>query len=158
LTNWRHKRSRSEPNNKEEPMNRRKHEEKDPVGYKKPPRHTQFKPGQSGNPKGRPKKAATLPDVFSKELRTQVPIINHGKRKKVSMLVAIVKQNLNKAANGDSKAAAIVFNHLKENKLDVGDNLSELVQEFRAVHNRHEAADRDRSEIGNGQDKNEEQG
>ncbi|MGN6285490.1 MAG: DUF5681 domain-containing protein [Afipia sp.] len=26
------------------------------VGYKKPPRHTQFKKGQSGNPKGRPKR------------------------------------------------------------------------------------------------------
>lgn len=139
-------------------MNQRKHEEKDPVGYKKPPRHTQFKPGQSGNPKGRPKKAATLPDVLSKELRTRVPIVNNGKRKKVSLLVAIMKQHLNKAANGDAKAAAMVLNLIKENKLEVGDNLSELVQEFRAVHNRHAAADRDRSEIGGGQDKNEEQG
>jgi hypothetical protein len=139
-------------------MDQKKRKAKDPVGYKKPPRHTQFKPGQSGNPKGRPKKAATLPDVFSKELRKQVPIINNGKRKKVSMLEAIVKQHLNKAANGDSKAAAIVLNHLKENKPGVGDNLSELVQEFRAVHNRHAAADRDRSEICNGDSKNEEQG
>jgi hypothetical protein len=24
------------------------------VGYKKPPKHTQFPPGKSGNPKGRP--------------------------------------------------------------------------------------------------------
>jgi len=135
-------------------MEQKKQEEKEAVGYKKPPRHTQFKPGQSGNPKGRPKKAATLPDVLSKELRTRVPIVNNGKRKKVSMLEAIVKQHLNKAASGDSKAAAIVFNHLKENKLDVGDNLSELVHEFRAVHNRNVAADQDRSECSNGEDKN----
>ena len=27
----------------------------DPVGYKTPPKNTQFQPGQSGNPKGRPK-------------------------------------------------------------------------------------------------------
>jgi hypothetical protein len=135
-------------------MDEKKHEEKYPVGYKQPPRHTQFKPGQSGNPKGRPKKPATLPDVLSKELRTRVPIVNNGKRKKVSMLEAIVKQHLNKAANGDAKAAAMVLNHIKENRLDVGDNLSELVQEFRAVHDRHEAADRDRSECSNGEDKN----
>jgi hypothetical protein len=70
------------------------------------------------------------------------------------MLEAIVKQHLNKAANGDSKAAAMVLNHIKENGPDVGDNLSELVQEFRAVHNRHEAADRDRSECSSGEDKN----
>ena len=25
------------------------------VGYKKPPKHSQFQPGESGNPKGRPK-------------------------------------------------------------------------------------------------------
>lgn len=136
-------------------MDETKHDEKEPVGYKQPPRHTQFKPGKSGNPKGRPKKAATLPDVLSKELRTRVPIVNNGKRKKVSLLVAIVKQHLNKAANGDAKAAALVLNHIKENRPDVGDNLSELVQEFRAVHNRHAAADRDRSEIGEGEDKNE---
>jgi hypothetical protein len=128
-----------------------------PVGYKKPPRHAQFKPGQSGNPKGRPKKVATLPDIFSRELRAQVSILSNGKRKKVPMLVAIVKQHLNKAANGDSKAAAMVLNHLKENKPGVGDNLSELVQEFRLVHNRHRAADGDRSESGNTENKNEEQ-
>jgi hypothetical protein len=31
------------------------------IGYKKPPRHTRFKKGQSGNPKGRPKKAPAQP-------------------------------------------------------------------------------------------------
>lgn len=30
-------------------------DEDQPVGYKKPPIHSQFKPGVSGNPKGRPK-------------------------------------------------------------------------------------------------------
>jgi len=133
-----------------------KHEE-DTVGYKKPPRHMRFKPGHSGNPKGRPKKVVTLPEVFSKELRALVSILNNGKRKKVPMLVAIVKQHLNKAANGDSKAAAMVLNHLKENKPGVGDNLTELVQEFRAVHNRHRAADGDRSESGDTENKNNEQ-
>jgi len=133
----------------------RKKREKDPVGYKKPPRHTQFRPGQSGNPKGRPKKVATLPDIFSKELRARVPIVSNGKRTKVSMLVAIVKQHLNKAANGDSKAAAMVLNHLKEIKPGVGDSLSELVQEFRALHNRHVRTDLDRPEFSNDEEGNE---
>ena len=35
----------------------------DDVGYGRPPKHTRFKPGQSGNPKGRPGgKAATKAD------------------------------------------------------------------------------------------------
>jgi Family of unknown function (DUF5681) len=137
-------------------MDPKKHEE-DPVGYKKPPRHAQFRPGRSGNPKGRPRKVATLPDIFSKELRSLVSIVNNGKRKKVPMLVAIVKQHLNKAANGDSKAAAMVLNHLKEYKPGVGDKLSELVQEFRALHNRHQVADADLSESGNAEKKSEKQ-
>lgn len=28
-----------------------------PIGYRRPPRHTQFKPGQSGNPKGQSRKS-----------------------------------------------------------------------------------------------------
>lgn len=36
------------------------------VGYGRPPAHTRFKPGQSGNPKGRPsgKKAMTAADLM----------------------------------------------------------------------------------------------
>jgi hypothetical protein len=117
-------------------MDKKKQREKYSVGYKKPPRDTQFKPGRSGNPKGRPKKIATLPSVFAKELRTRVPIIKNGKRQKVSMLEAIVKQHVNKAAGGDSKAAAFVFDQLREDMPGVGDRLSDLVQEFRAAYSR----------------------
>lgn len=124
-------------------MDKKKREREYSVGYKKPPRHSQFAPGCSGNPKGRPKKVATLADILTKELRARVPIITNGKQKKASMLEVIVKQHLKKAASGDSKAAALVFNQLRENAPGAGDKLSELVQEFRAVHARHVADDRD---------------
>lgn len=32
-------------------------EKEAPIGYGRPPRHTQFKPGQSGNPKGQSRKS-----------------------------------------------------------------------------------------------------
>jgi hypothetical protein len=107
------------------------------IGYKKPPRHSQFKPGQSGNLHGRPKKADSLADVLRKELSARIAIVKDGKRKRMSMLRAIIKQHLTKAANGDPRAAAIIFNTLKVYKPEDGDNLSELVQEFRAIHARH---------------------
>src|SRR5947209_9969415 len=133
------------------PMPKKKAKEGDSIGYKKPPLHTQFKPGQSGNPKGRPKKVATLPEVVSKELRARVPIVSNGKRKKISLLEAIVKQHLNKAAGGDSKAAALVFKHLREIKSECGDNLSEFVQEFRSLHHGHRAVDKHRSNVSDGE-------
>ena len=39
-----------------------------PIGYKKPPRDTQFKPGQSGNFKGRPKGAKNFATVDRKSV------------------------------------------------------------------------------------------
>jgi hypothetical protein len=60
--------------------------------------------------------------------------MQHGKRQRVSMLRAIVKQHLNKAAAGDVRAMAVLFSVLKSYKPDSGDNLSELVQEFRTIH------------------------
>ena len=124
-------------------MNTKKGKREYSVGYKKPPRHKQFKPGESGNPKGRPKKIAALPDIFAKELRVRVPIMSNGKRRTISMLEAIVKRHLNKAAGGDSKAATLVFNQIREGNPGAGDNLSALVQEFRAIDARHAMADRE---------------
>lgn len=114
------------------------------IGYKQPPRHTQFKPGQSGNVGGRPKKAKGLDDVLWKALRSPVSIMKDGKSRKVSMLEGIVMQHLTKAASGDARAAAIVFNLLRSNPPDRGDNLGTLLNEFRAIHSRHAASDLDR--------------
>ena len=50
-----------------------------PIGYKKPPLETRFKPGQSGNPSGRPKKKAiTLAEAIDE--RTQYLRHRHGRR------------------------------------------------------------------------------
>src|SRR5215472_11830443 len=87
-----------------------KDDSKYPVGYKKPPRQTQFKPGQSGNAKGRPKGSKNCKTVFEKELRTPIPVTENGKRKKISKLEAIIKHTVNKAAGGDPKATVVVLN------------------------------------------------
>jgi hypothetical protein len=114
------------------------------VGFMKPPRHTQFKPGQSGNPYGRPKKTDTVADVLRKELNTRITVVKDGKRKRLPMLQAIIKQNLNLAVKGDSKAFGNLLKALKAHRPDGGDNLSALVEEFRAISARHKTSDEER--------------
>jgi hypothetical protein len=112
------------------------------VGYKKPPKHTQFRAGQSGNPKGRPKKVATVNEVFMKELQSLVSMTtSNGKKRKISVLQAIAKRQANLAVNGDPKAARLVLDQLRELKPDSGDNIGNLIMEFREVNARHKAAD-----------------
>jgi hypothetical protein len=49
-------------------------EEADAVGYKRPPREHQFRPGQSGNPSGRPKGARNFKSELREELGELVTI------------------------------------------------------------------------------------
>ncbi len=50
------------------------------VGYGRPPRHTRFRPGQTGNPKGRPRKDTSLSAILERSLHKQVMIRSGGRR------------------------------------------------------------------------------
>jgi hypothetical protein len=74
------------------------------IGYCKPPQNTRFKPGQSGNPKGKPKGAKNLATIVDKAIKERVVVNENGKRRSVSKLEIAVKQLVNKAVLGDQKA------------------------------------------------------
>ena len=74
------------------------------VGKGKPPQHTRFQKGQSGNPKGRPKGKTNLATVLEKALREKVVINENGQRKTVTKLEAALTALVNKAASGDLRA------------------------------------------------------
>ena len=61
------------------------------VGYKKPPLHTQFKPGQSGNPSGLAKIPSNFDEMFRKALFKKVPATENGKPVKKSRLELLVR-------------------------------------------------------------------
>ncbi len=82
----------------------------DNVGFGKPPKHTQFKPGQSGNPKGRPKGTKNLKTDLEEELRELIVVREGGNVKTVSKQRAMLKSLTAKAVQGDPRAADIVIN------------------------------------------------
>lgn len=90
-----------------------------PVGRGKPPTKTQFKPGQSGNPRGRPKGSRNFRTDFMEEMQTLVEITENGKKLKVSKQRALIKRMVNGSLNGDPKATALTIQlNLKFNDED----------------------------------------
>ena len=78
------------------------------IGYRKPPTHTRFQPGQSGNRKGRPRGVADLTSALRKALNDNVIVTENGERKKITKFDAVIKQLVNKAAGGDARATKLL--------------------------------------------------
>jgi hypothetical protein len=74
------------------------------VGRGKPPLHTRFKPGQSGNPKGRPKGVRNFQTDVQATLNAPVKVTRQGKRRKLSTQEAALLRLREKALGGDARA------------------------------------------------------
>ena len=79
------------------------------VGYGKPPRQTQFKKGQSGNPRGRPPRATSFDASFERRLDTLVYIERDGRREAVTLRELGVIKLIRKALQADQRALRMVF-------------------------------------------------
>jgi hypothetical protein len=74
------------------------------VGYGKPPKHSRFKPGQSGNPKGRKPGSKNVMTVLEETLFSPVKVRENGKIRRVSAIQACLLNLRNQAIKGDPKA------------------------------------------------------
>ena len=74
------------------------------VGYGKPPKHTQFQPGRSGNPKGRRRGANNLQTDVLRMLREPVKLRSGDKVRTISTQEATLRKLREKALNGDARA------------------------------------------------------
>ena len=79
------------------------------VGYGKPPRHSRFKKGSSGNPKGRPRGSKNSTTLLNEALDEPVVVSENGRRKTITKKEAIIKQIVNKAASGDHRAIQLLL-------------------------------------------------
>jgi hypothetical protein len=66
-----------------------------------------FRPGHSGNRRGRPRKPKTVGAAITGAFNEKVPIVEGGRRRKISKLEAAAKQLANKSASGDPRSAKL---------------------------------------------------
>ena len=86
------------------------------VGYGKPPRHTRFGKGQSGNPRGRPPGAKSFTTLLDEALNERVLVAENGGRRKVSKRQAIVTQLVNRAATANFRALTILLDFVRDSE------------------------------------------
>ncbi|MGY3697472.1 hypothetical protein ACVIGA_007552 [Bradyrhizobium sp. USDA 3240] len=87
------------------------------VGYRKPPLGSRFKKGQSGNPRGRPKKNALEfhPGRILQSIDNEELVVNiDGKRRRMPKAEIHLRQLFNKAMRGDIDAARIIATMAKQ--------------------------------------------
>ena len=74
------------------------------VGRNSPPKHTRFRKGVSGNPKGRPKGSKNWTTYLREAARARVTATVNGKSRQITKLQATTMQLATKAAGGDQAA------------------------------------------------------
>ncbi|WP_372624460.1 DUF5681 domain-containing protein [Falsiroseomonas sp.] len=79
------------------------------VGYGKPPEHSRFRPGESGNRRGRPKGARNLRTYLEQALAELVVVKEGSRTRKISKGEVAMTQLVNKAAAADLKAMRLLL-------------------------------------------------
>ena len=97
------------------------------IGFGKPPRSRQFKPGQSGNPAGRPRGAKNFATAIEQELDARVTVTENGRRRRISKREVIAKHLVNKAASGDLKAIPLLLNEARAREGNPADPTADAV-------------------------------
>ncbi len=92
----------------------------DKVGYGRPPRHSRFQKGQSGNPKGRPKGVRNFATELHEALGQTVLVREGGAERRVTRRGAVVLSLLAKALKGDVRAASLLISIEQRTDLSKG--------------------------------------
>jgi hypothetical protein len=74
------------------------------IGYGRPPIGTRFRPGQSGNPKGRPKGARSAAAMARSALERKIRVTEAGSQRTMSVREVALRLQAEKAIAGDAKA------------------------------------------------------
>ena len=84
------------------------------VGYGKPPLHSRFKKGQSGNPRGRPLFPKSLVADLLDAMNQRVVVAENGRRRRMTKRQAMIAQLVNKSATADLRATKMLLDMLRD--------------------------------------------
>jgi hypothetical protein len=96
------------------------------VGYGNPPKTHRFKPGRSGNPRGRPKGAKNEATILRDLMRRKIQMRQDGRTRTVTVLEAMLLRFAEDALKGDPKAAAFLLNRYAAHESFDGDDPTHL--------------------------------
>ena len=84
------------------------------VGFGKPPVHARFKPGLSGNPRGRPKTQKSDGQILADILNARVRVNEAGEMKQITRREALYKNLIAKALQGNPSAQRLLLQIMTE--------------------------------------------
>jgi hypothetical protein len=101
------------------------------VGYGRPPKHSQFKPGKTGNRKGRPPQSRNFKTMVKKVVEEQVELRDAGKVRRMPKIEALFRTIMSRAFKGDPKFVASFLVILKQGGYgaDAPEGSPELLQD-----------------------------
>ena len=94
------------------------------VGYGKPPKSTQFKPGASGNPAGRSKGVKNFSTYLMNELAEKVRVTEGGKQVVINKQQAIIKSMIAMALRGDARARNEVLKLIRAHEENISGTIN----------------------------------
>lgn len=85
------------------------------MAYKNPPKDKEFKPGQSGNPKGKPPGTLSFKTIIRKWMEVEMDETDPktGATKKMTLADIITLRQFQKAKRGDSRSFELLKNHIE---------------------------------------------
>jgi hypothetical protein len=101
------------------------------AGYGNPPVHSQYKKGQSGNPGGRKKGCRNFKTILATVLESEID--DHGRRRRVSVVEALVWKQAECGLNGDWKAGDKLMNRYEQHFPDRPEAEREVSDEDRQM-------------------------
>ncbi len=90
------------------------------VGYCRPPKHGQIKPGEVRNKRGKARGTRSLKNDVREILNMPVPLNDPGRKRKVTTRKAALLKLREKALKGDSRSLDRLLEYAREHDLEEG--------------------------------------